>query len=108
MSDKLDLVDFAVNGVKTQLSRAIDRLLAGYAAVIATIRDQLALAGIALSDTAIALIVLATAALAVFALAQMLRFSVRRSIARLFNISKAGSFDRSTSARVTWSGLEIR
>ena len=79
MPDKLDLVDFAVNGVKTQLSRAIDRLLAGYAAVIATIRDQLALAGIALSDTAIALIVLATAALAVFALAQMLRFSVRRS-----------------------------
>ncbi len=79
MSDKLDLVDFAVNGVEMQLSRAIDRLLAGYASMMAAIRDQLALAGIALSETAIAIIVLAAAAVAVFALARMLRFTVRGS-----------------------------
>ena len=78
MSDQLDL-SVVVSNVQMQLSHAIDRLLAGYAAMIAAIRDQLSLAGIALSETAIGLIVLATAAVTVFALARMLRFGMRRS-----------------------------
>ncbi|TCN17250.1 HlyD family type I secretion periplasmic adaptor subunit [Sinorhizobium americanum] len=78
MSDMLDLINFAVVWTETRLARATEELPAGYAATIATIRDQLALAGIPLSDTTIALIVSGTAAVAFFVLARMLRFSVRR------------------------------
>ncbi|WEX91122.1 HlyD family type I secretion periplasmic adaptor subunit [Sinorhizobium garamanticum] len=79
MFDKLELVGIAVGDIEMQLSRAIDRLQAGYAVAIAAIHDQLALAGIALSETAIAVIILATAAIAFLALARMLRPGKRPS-----------------------------
>ncbi|MEY9199333.1 HlyD family type I secretion membrane fusion protein [Sinorhizobium fredii] len=76
MSYMLDLINFAVVWTETRLSRAVEELPAGYAATIAAIRDQLAPAG--MSDTTIALIVSGTAAVALFVLARMFRFSVRR------------------------------
>ncbi|MBB4278082.1 HlyD family type I secretion periplasmic adaptor subunit [Rhizobium mongolense] len=79
MADRLDLMDFAVNWVETRFSRAMEGLRSGSAAMIDSIRDQLALAGIELSETTVAFIVLATAAVAVFVLAWTLRINIRRS-----------------------------
>jgi len=78
MADQVDLFDFAVTWAEQHLSRAMDELLTGYAVVIAAIRDRLALAGVLLNDTTIALVVSTLAAVAVFALARILHVFMRR------------------------------
>lgn len=78
MTGNMDLLASAVAWIETQLFRVVDELLARYAVVVAAIRDQLALAGITLSEPTVGVMILATLAIAVFGLARMLRFSMRR------------------------------